>query len=73
MPKSPHTPEFRAKVSQEYLDEGGSYNYLANKYNIGSTTLKEWVSRYRMYGTISSTLPSPVKTALTHLVLKSAE
>ena len=51
MPKSPHTPEFRAKVSQEYLDEGGSYNYLANKYNIGSTTLKEWVSRYRMYGT----------------------
>ena len=51
MPKSPHTPEFRAKVSQEYLDEGGSYNYLSNKYNIGSTTLKEWVSRYRMYGT----------------------
>ena len=50
MPKSPHTPEFRSKVSQEYLDELGSYNYLAAKYGIGSTTLKEWVSKYRIYG-----------------------
>lgn len=30
---SPYTPEFRAKVSQEYLD-GGSYPSLAEKYNI---------------------------------------
>ena len=50
MPNSPHTPEFRSKVSQEYLDELGSYNYLAAKYGIGSTTLKEWVSKYRIYG-----------------------
>ena len=50
MSKSPHTPEFCAKISQEYLDGIGSYNYLANKYNIGSTTLKGWVSKYRMYG-----------------------
>lgn len=50
MPKSPHTPEFRSKVSQEYLDELGSYNSLAAKYGIGSTTLKEWVSKYRIYG-----------------------
>ncbi len=28
MAKSPHTPEFRAKVSQEYLDGVGSYDYF---------------------------------------------
>ena len=50
MSKSPHSPEFRAKVSQEYLDGGGSYNYLAAKYDIGYTTLKEWIAKYKMYG-----------------------
>lgn len=50
MPKSPHTPEFRSKVSQEYLDGIGSYNYLSAKYNIGCKTLKEWVDKYRIYG-----------------------
>lgn len=50
MSKSPHTPEFRAKISQEYLDELGSYNYLSDKYNIGSKTLKQWVAKYRIYG-----------------------
>lgn len=48
MSKSPHSPEFRAKVSQEYLDDGGSYNYLAAKYDIGYTTLKEWVAKYNI-------------------------
>ncbi len=28
MAKSPHTPEFRTKVSQEYLD-GSAYPFLA--------------------------------------------
>ncbi|WP_331661990.1 transposase [Lachnoclostridium sp.] len=50
MAKSPHTPEFRAKVSQEYLDGLGSYDYLSTKYNIGSKTLKQWVAKYRFYG-----------------------
>jgi len=49
MAKSPHTPEFRAKVSQEYLD-GASYCSLASKYNIGKTTLQHWVAKYRLYG-----------------------
>ena len=49
MAKSPHTPEFRAKVSQEYLD-GSSYPFLAEKYNIGKTTLQQWVAKYRLYG-----------------------
>ena len=47
MSKSPHTPEFRAQVSQEYLDRYGSYNFLAAKYNIGSKTLQEWVAKYK--------------------------
>ena len=50
MAKSPHTPDFRAKVSQEYLDGLGSYNYLATKYDIGCKTLREWVAKYRIYG-----------------------
>ena len=35
MAKSPHTAEFKAKVSQEYLDGLGSFPFLANKYSIG--------------------------------------
>ena len=50
MSKSPHTPEFRAMVSQEYLDGLGSYEYLATKYQIGSTQLREWVAKYRKHG-----------------------
>ena len=50
MSKSPHTPEFRAKVSQEYLDEFGSYRYLSAKYSIGCKTLRQWVDKYRIYG-----------------------
>lgn len=53
MSKSPHTPEFCAKISQEYLDGIGSYRYLATKYNIGYTTLREWVAKYRIYGIAS--------------------
>ena len=49
MSKSPHTVEFRAKVSQEYLD-GSSYPFLSEKYNIGKTTLQQWVAKYRLYG-----------------------
>ena len=46
---SPYAPEFRAKVSQEYLD-GGSYAFLAEKYNIGKTTIQQWVAKYRIHG-----------------------
>lgn len=53
MPKSPHTPEFRAMVSQEYLDGLDSYTFLANKYQIGIKTLKEWVAKYRRHGSIA--------------------
>ncbi len=50
MAKSPHTAEFRAMVSQQYLDGLGSYPYLANKYGIGRATLQQWVAKYRIYG-----------------------
>ena len=52
MAKSPHTPEFRAKVSQEYLD-GSSCPFLAEKYGIGKTTLQQWVAKYRLYGIVA--------------------
>lgn len=50
MSKSPHTPEFRAMVSQEYLDGLGSYDALAAKYQIGRTQLREWIAKYRQHG-----------------------
>lgn len=34
MSKSPHTVEFRAKVSQEYLD-GSSYPFLSENITLG--------------------------------------
>ena len=39
MAKSPHTPEFRAKVSQEYLDGVGSYYYISAKYSLGMRSI----------------------------------
>ena len=54
---SPYTPEFRAKVSQEYLD-GSSYPFLAEKYNIGKTTIQQWVAKYRIHGIAAFAKPS---------------
>ncbi|MEL5898260.1 transposase [Clostridium sporogenes] len=53
MAKSPHTPEFKAKVSQEYLDGLGSFPFLANKYSIGLQTIQSWVSKYKLYGILA--------------------
>ena len=53
MAKSPHTAEFKAKVSQEYLDGLGSFPFLANKYSIGSQTIQSWVSKYKLYGILA--------------------
>ena len=56
MAKSPHTSEFRARVSQEYLDGYGSYDFLATKYHIGSKTLRQWIDKYRIYGVEAFTI-----------------
>lgn len=37
---SKYSPEFRAMVSQEYIDGKGSVHFLADKYGIGYTTLR---------------------------------
>lgn len=50
MSKSSYTPEFRAMVSQEYLDGLGSYDSLAVKYQISRTQLREWVAKYKLHG-----------------------
>lgn len=50
MPKSKHPPEFRAKVSQEYLDGVGSVHFLADKYGIGYSTLRGWINEYKIHG-----------------------
>lgn len=50
MPKSKHSPEFRAAVSQEYLDGAGSIRFLADKYGIGYSTLRGWINEYRFHG-----------------------
>ena len=50
MPKSKHSPEFRPKVSQEYLDGIGSIQFLSDKYSIGYSTLKAWINEYQIHG-----------------------
>lgn len=50
MPRSKHSPEFRARVSQEYMDGEGSVHFLADKYGIGYTTLRGWINEYRIQG-----------------------
>lgn len=79
MSKSPHTPEFRVMVSQEYLDRLGSYDFLANKYQIGSKTLKQWVAKYRLYGLLAfqnkrgnTSYSSDFKTTCVKAVLSGA-
>ncbi len=39
MLRSKHSPGFRARVSQEYIDRTDSIQFLANKYGIGYSTL----------------------------------
>ena len=58
MPKSKYSPEFRAKVSQEYLDGIGSIQFLADKYSIGYSTLKGWINEYQIHGIAAFSHPS---------------
>lgn len=50
MPRSKHSPEFRARVSQEYIDGIGSVHFLADKYGIGYSTLRGWINEYKIHG-----------------------
>lgn len=51
MSKSPHSLEFRARISQEYLDGKGFYRGLAEKYQVGQNTIQKWVGAYRISDT----------------------
>lgn len=46
MSRSKHSPEFRAKVSQEYMDGAGSIRFLVDKYGISYATLRGWIKVY---------------------------
>lgn len=50
MRKSKYTAEFRASISQEYLEGKDGYKILSSKYNVGYKTLREWVAKYKVYG-----------------------
>lgn len=50
MPKSKYSPEFRAMISQQYIDGTGSIHFLADKYSIGYSTLRGWINEYRIHG-----------------------
>ena len=50
MSKSKWSAEFKATVSQEYLDGLGSAYTLAEKYHVGKTTIQKWVAAYRIHG-----------------------
>lgn len=50
MSKSKWSAEFKATVSQEYLDGKGSSYFLADKYHVGRTTIQKWVAAYKVHG-----------------------
>ncbi len=50
MAKSPHTPEWRAMVAQEYLDGKGSSNDIATIYGVDHKSVQRWALRYKEQG-----------------------
>ncbi len=50
MAKSPHTPEWRAMIAQEYIAKAGSSYDIAAKYGVNSKTVVRWAQRYKEQG-----------------------
>lgn len=50
MAKSPYSPEFRAKVAQEYQDGYCSRKELSDKYGIPESTIRDWINAYQSHG-----------------------
>lgn len=47
MPGSKHSPEFRAMVSQEYIDGEGTVDDITARYGISSRSiLRRWIMEY---------------------------
>ena len=72
MPRSKYPPEFRARVSQEYIDGIGSVQFLADKYGVGYSTLKGWINEYRIHG-ISAFCHKKNRTYSKELKIKCVE
>lgn len=53
MSKSPHTPEWRAMVAQEYLNGQGSSISIAAKYGVTDKTIRRWAQRYEEQGILA--------------------
>ena len=47
---SSYTPEFRAKIAQEYLNGNCSRKDLSKKYNIPESTIRDWINVYKTHG-----------------------
>lgn len=50
MAKSPHTPEWRVLIAQEYLNGQGSSYDIAERYKIHASTISRWTQRYKEQG-----------------------
>ena len=50
MSKSSYTPEFRAKIAQEYLNGNCSRKDLSKKYDIPESTIRDWINVYKTHG-----------------------
>lgn len=50
MSKSSYTPEFRAKIAQEYLNGNCSRKDLSKKHNIPESTIRDWINVYKTHG-----------------------
>jgi transposase len=53
MAKSPHSPEWRTMVSQEYIDGQGSSCDLEAKYSVNAKTIRRWAQRYKEQGILA--------------------
>lgn len=48
--RSPKSVEEKLEVVQLYLNEGKSMGYLARKYEVGTTTVRDWIRKYKQDG-----------------------
>ncbi len=50
MAKAKYTVEQKVRIVEAYLSGEGSYESLAEKYGVGSVSIKDWVRKYREHG-----------------------
>jgi len=50
MSKAKYTVEQKVRIVEAYFSGEGSYRSLAEKYGVGSVSIKDWVRKYREHG-----------------------